>query len=518
MNRETRRFWLSVGAALIAGLLLRLWFIRHLSLVAGDSLMYGDIARNWLQRGIYGFTETGRIPGSFQIRPTLIRLPGYPFFLALCFRIFGIENFTAVLYVQAVADLLTCCLVGALARRLFGVRAGLIALWIAALCPFTACYVAQPMTETLVLTTIALSLYAIARWQIAGSGDNIWLWITTAALASSILLRPEQILFAAAILAAILWTCIRRSTPNQPKRRAALPVLSAALCILLPFVPWTIRNAHTFHVFQPFAPRYANDPGELAPLGFARWYRTWAIDFADTENVYWNYSGDPIALSDLPPRAFDAGAPVASQSLKNRTTQLLADYNATTGTTTNVSPAIDARFAALGVERIHEHPILYYITLPIARVLNMTLRPRVEMMPIPIEWWHWSQHRAQAVFAASYAALNLAYILLGFAGLGAWKRRRWCASAIPGSPANQFRALALAMAASLILRAALLLTIDNSEPRYTLEFFPILFVWAAAYFPQPLTPADEAGDNEGWHFAQDSSPSSVDPTQANPPC
>jgi hypothetical protein len=515
MNRETRQFWLSVGTALAAGLLVRLWFIRHLPLIAGDSLMYGDIAKTWLKHGIYGFTEPGRTPGSVEIRPTLIRLPGYPFFLALCFRIFGIENYKAVLYVQASADLLTCYLAGALARRIFGVRAGLIALWIAALCPFTASYVAEPVAETLVLTTIALSLYAVARWQIAGRGYCLWLWITAAALTTSILLRPEQILFAAAVLTAMLWNSLRNSVPS---RRAVVPVLSAALCILLPFIPWTIRNAHTLHVFQPFAPRYANDPGELAPLGFARWYRTWAIDFANTENVYWNYSGDPIALSDLPPRAFDAGSRAASQSQKDRTAQLLADYNATTRSTADVSPEIDARFADLGSERIHEHPILYYFTLPVARVLDMTFRPRIEMMHIPLEWWHWSQHRAQAAFATGYGALNLAYILLGLAGFRAWRRCRWRASTIPGSPANQFRELAFAMAASLLLRAALLLTIDNSEPRYTLEFFPILFVWAAAYFARPRTRAEEAGDNEGWHFVQDSSPSSVDPTPANPRC
>jgi hypothetical protein len=38
------------------------------------------------------------------------------------------------------------------------------------------------------------------------------------------------------------------------------------------------------------------------------------------------------------------------------------------------------------------------------------------------------------------------------------------------------------MAASLILRCALLLTLDNAEPRYTLEFFPVLLAWAGALF------------------------------------
>ena len=36
------------------------------------------------------------------------------------------------------------------------------------------------------------------------------------------------------------------------------------------------------------------------------------------------------------------------------------------------------------------------------------------------------------------------------------------------------------MVGYVALRCALLLTLDNSEPRYTLELFPVLFVWGAA--------------------------------------
>jgi hypothetical protein len=41
------------------------------------------------------------------------------------------------------------------------------------------------------------------------------------------------------------------------------------------------------------------------------------------------------------------------------------------------------------------------------------------------------------------------------------------------------------MLASIILRWALLLFIANSEPRYTLEFFPVFFVWIGALFAPP---------------------------------
>ena len=116
--------------------------------------------------------------------------------------------------------------------------------------------------------------------------------------------------------------------------------------MVLPLVPWTARNWHTFHLLQPLAPRYATDPGEPIPLGFQRWYRSWAIDFASTEEVYWNYDGTAIAMSDLPPRAFDSPAQRAA------TEQLLADYNATTSPTA----ALDARFNAIAQARKQHSP------------------------------------------------------------------------------------------------------------------------------------------------------------------
>ena len=454
-----------------------------MALVAGDSLMYGDIAKNLLQHGVYGFSQGSTPADAFGISPTLIRLPGYPFFLAACFRLFGMEHYNAVLYTQAVADLMTCCLVAALVGRLFGNRAAIAALWLAALCPFTASYVRTPLSETTVLTTIALAFYSFARWQQAGRGYNLWLWITAVALASSILLRPEQTLFAAAVLAAMLWGSLRSSSAGGI-RAAGLPVAVAALCVVLPLAPWTARNWRTFHVFQPLVPKYANDPGELPPLGFSRWYRTWAIDFVDTENVYWNYPGDHIDVDDLPQRAFNVGSESMTSDLRNRTAALLADYNAGIGDSQEVNAAIDARFDVLGQQRIRAHPVLYYVGLPVARVLNMALRPRTEMLNEPLDWWKWHTYRAKSAFCLGYAMLNLAYLVIGVSGFLAWKRRGWLADRA-GEMRLPYRELAFAMAASTILRTALLLTIDNSEPRYTLEFFPALFVWAGALFATP---------------------------------
>ena len=445
----------SVIVALALGLGLRLWFIVHTARIAGDSLIYGDIAKTWMQTGVYGFGLAGG--GAV---PTLIRLPGYPMFLVACFRLFGVEHYTAVMYAQGVVDLVTCLLVGALAGRLFGRRAGLAALWLAALCPFTASYVAYPLAETLTLTCVALAFYGLERWRAAELGFNRWLWVVTAALAYAVLLRPEQGLLAAAVVPAMLWMVVRSPTRREALGRAVAPVLVAAVCVVLPLVPWTVRNWRTFHVVQPLAPRYATDPGELVPLGFQHWFKTWGIEFASTEDVYWNYDGATVDLNDIPTRAFD------TDDQYTRTAVLIEEYNRTA----KANAAFDARFEELAQERVKNDPLRYYLALPVARVVDMVFRPRVEMFEIELEWWRWRDHPKQTIFAGAYAALNLGYFVLAGVGLWRWRRRGW----------DDNKGLAFSMIGFIVLRTLLLLTLDNSEPRYTLEFFPVLMVGAGA--------------------------------------
>ncbi len=456
MTRGRLKTGIYAALALVSGFALRLWYIARAGRVDGDTLIYGNIAKNWMQHGIYGFATSAK-----GIQPTLIRLPGYPIFLAACFRIFGVDHYIAVMYVQCALDLCTCLLIAALARRLFGERAAIIALWLSALCPFTATYVAAPLTEILTLFTIALTFYSLERWHSAGLGFNRWLWIIAVTMAYSVLLRPEQGMLPAVVVPAMIWMAWQSAQPF-PFSQKLWPVAVAAVCVLLPLVPWGLRNWHTFHVIQPLAPRSATDPGENIPRGFQHWYRTWAVDFASTELVYWNYDSADLRLSDLPTRAFN------SEEQYGATAALLSDYNQKD----NATPSLDQRFEALAQQRIHANPIRYYIGLPIARLVNMLFRPRTEMMQIGLDWWNWHEYRSQTLLAYGMAALNFSYFALGVIGLWLWRRAGW----------GLYGALAWAMAAFVVLRCALLLTLDNSEPRYTLEFFPLMFVWGSYVF------------------------------------
>ncbi len=433
-----------VVCALASGLALRVWMLRHFFQANGDTLVYGSIAKNLLQHGRYALTlSTG------QTFSTLIRLPGYPFFLTACFRAFGVDNYIAVAGLQIALELLGCLLLADFARRIAPPHRSAAAmhatLWLAALCPFTAIYAATPLTEGPTLFCIALALWAAERFC-ARPG---WLAALafTFAVTFAALLRPDGALAALALAPALLGSLRGAGSPAEGKRRLRI----AAACALLaaaPFAVWTARNWNVFHVFQPLAPKSATDPGDPVNPGWDRWLSTWCLDFVCTYDVAWNVPGDELDVSLLPSRAFDSPAQRAE-------TEALAQAYNSNGYV--LTPQIDAGFARLAAERIDVYPTRSYLWLPMGRVLDMWLRPRVENLPIDLDWWVYAHHNAETRFSWFYAALNALYLVLGIAGL-CLRPRLW-----------------LWMLAYMLLRSVLLYTVCPPEARYTLECFPMLF-------------------------------------------
>ena len=431
--------WLGwrVAAALIGGLVLRLWMLTAFPPIGGDSLIYGDLAKNILLHGKFAITD-----GSGILHSTLIRLPGYPLFLAACFRMFGAEHYNAVAFTQIALELTASLLLADFVRQISTPRAALNTLWLAALCPFTAVYTIAPLTESLTFDMICLALWSLERCLRTSSLLACVLFTT--AISYAALLRPDGALVAIALWPALL-LC------RRPDGRSIFSFRRAILWGLLavmPFFLWTARNWQVFHVVEPLAPRYANDPGEDPRLGWQHWVKTWCLDFACTNDVYWNVPGNPLELDKLPQRAFD------SPQQQTEMTALIAEYN---NNDYELTPEMDARFEQLAQQRTATHPLRTYFRLPLGRLADMTLRPRVENLPIDLRWWEYDMHRAETRFSWAYAALNAVLLGIGLVGL-LFRPRLWPY-----------------MLAYLALRSLLLLTIEAPESRYTLEFFPVLF-------------------------------------------
>lgn len=454
--RKNARFFL---AATSAGLLLRLVFVLRFPAVVDDSRLYADIATNWLRHGVYGITNSG------QVVPTFSRLPGYPVFLAAIFAIFGSNNFRAVLLIQVLFDLGTCFLVADLARRMLSERAARVAFVLAALCPFLANYAAAALTETLEIFFTTLALDFVVR-GLANLPDHstakpawaTWLWCGLS-VSACILLRPDGGILFAAITAYLFWLFLRGITARQRSESSSF-LLRAGLILALgaftPLVPWTLRNLHTMHRFQPLAPRYANDSDELVTVGFNRWTKTWIVDYTSVQEIYWKVPGDSIDVTRLPRRAFD------SLQQRQETAQLLANYNQDH----DLTPELDARFAALAAGRIHSAPLRYYVWLPALRIADMWLRPRTELLPADPRWWEFDDEPAWLTVSIAFGLINLAYVAVAAAG---WLRSR----AMFGIGLFVW---------FLALRSLFLGTLENPEPRYTLECYPVVIVLAAAFF------------------------------------
>jgi 4-amino-4-deoxy-L-arabinose transferase-like glycosyltransferase len=447
--RETvreHRAWFVAFA--ILGILLRFIFVFRLMTITPDSLVYGDLATIWIRHHIYG------ISGPDGPMAVDIRLPGYPAYLAASFLIAGIDHYRAACIGQVFVDLGTCFVVAVLALRLAGKRAARWAFALTALCPFFINYVSTALTETWAIFFTALALvFAVdgAQGLEAVPTSPIRPWILSGlAIGAATLLRPDSGIL---LIALLIWAGWKFLTRPRWRGRTAQAALLLTVFTLIPLVPWAVRNAVTLHEFQPLTPVAANTPGEFVPLGFDRWLKTWEIEYASQEDIGFNVSGEAIPFDRLPNRSFDNSRQRAT------TEQLFHDYNVSF----NMTPALDARFAELARERIHDSPSRYYLVLPALRAVDMWLRPRTEMLPVDIHWWTFDDPRDDSI-AIFLGLWNLA--LLAASG---WALRNF----------RRMRCLGLLLT-FVVVRTVVIVAISLPEPRYALECYPVVLALAGA--------------------------------------
>ena len=468
-------------APLIAGLCFRLVFVLRFPADSGDTVLYEQIATNWLKHHVYAMNVQD------QVTPVDLRMPGYPAFLAVIYALSGRTAEAARLWVmlaQIAVDLLTCVLIAALAALLLVItneharphRVFTAALWLSALCPFTANYTAVPLTEVFAtcLTSAALLplclLVARARnggwlrnekfWPL---GNDYWYAAAAAAFVTGIgtLFRPETPLLLCAawlVLAGVLFT-------QRQAFRWLHTVMVMALVFAVPLLPWVVRNAVTLHEFQPLAPKNSNLPGELVPYGFMSWEKTWLYRFREVYLVPWKLNGEAINLEDIPTRAFD------TPEEKERVAAVLEQYN----DDLTLTPEEDAAFGQLARERTARHPLRTYVWLPAARAIRMWFTPRIELLPVsgvvfPLAQ-AWEDDPIDQSVTATLFLLNVAYIALAIWGaVHLWKSSR------------SARVTIALLAVFFVVRTAFLTTLETPEPRYMLVCYPIIVALGAQVF------------------------------------
>jgi hypothetical protein len=556
-----------------------------------DGRVYAQIARNVLEQHVY--SHDAQPPYD----PSLIRLPGYPLFLAAIYSVFGHGNNGAARVVQAVVDTATCGLIALLAfywqpDRNRKLASAMAALALAAICPFTTIYATTILTEVLTnFLMIAMFVTATLAFRSLTTEDTeedkakslkrslLW-WIVAGLIGGlNVLFRPDSGLFVAAVgltlVIAKFWSAVasaarhRFGSAPEPdvntkrRRRFALPAHSKtslsrtlvagtvfSLAFLIVLTPWTIRNWRVFHFFQPLAPAHGEMPGEFVPRGYYLWLRTWIDDQSYVAPFLWSLDTDPIDIDDVPASAFDSAdeknrvaalldkyneppdsqsedanpsppaspSPVpqasataappnfkapASKAAPSPTVQPQKNSNANSNASNasqedennnsgdesepddnnsapdksesaqqesvEMTPEIDAAFGQLARERIARHPFRFYIWLPMKRAHTMWFDTHSQYWPfegtlLPFEDLD-HEHRQQ-IWLPLFAGLTALYTLLGLAGAWfLWVSQRFDA-----------RRWLLLTVLAILLRLILFSSMENPEPRYLVEFFPLLSI------------------------------------------
>lgn len=500
--------------------------------------VYAQIGRNILEHRAYSHDSDA------PYQPTVIRVPGYPLFLAAVYAVFGSDNNTAVRLVQSLVDTATCGLIALIGfywepdpKRKRAASIG--ALVLAFLCPFTAIYVTTILSETVTIFLVVVTLLTTTIAFRAQTPIKLFQWWSISGLlaGATVLFRPDTALFALAVFLTLILSAIfakREDTPTPPgeasensgeEPRVSKPFLnpSRALFLAVVFVfafclmlaPWTIRNRRVFHVFQPFAPRYADIAGDFVPRGYLKWLRTWLNDERDVELLVWSINTLPIDIEDIPEQAFD------SEEEKQRVAQLLERYNrpaqssrpgsgppdsgfqleevlpqptpqpsptideeesieetedvrdsddgALSDQTVAMTPAIDVEFAQLANERISRAPFRYYVWLPAKRAFGLWFNSHSQYYPFEGELFppEGVVHTAtQQVLLPLFTALTWIYTFLGI--VGTWFLWQ---SGLFGS-----RRYVLLAALAIISRFALFAFREEAEARFVVELFPFVSI------------------------------------------
>ena len=176
-----------------------------------------------------------RYPDSPVFVPEVIRTPGYPAFVAVFYRLFGVGNDVAVTGAQAVVFALLCVLVFGLARRVGGTRVATVAAFGTALFAPFAHFAALVLTElwtTFVATAAMLVvLRAVQKQRLRDFAVGGVLLSATTLVRPAFFLLPFFLAFAMPLLA-------RSQRPPRALRGWGLLVVTASLTML----PWFTYN------------------------------------------------------------------------------------------------------------------------------------------------------------------------------------------------------------------------------------------------------------------------------------
>jgi hypothetical protein len=250
------------AAVLGLALILQLAFSAlHFEKPVGDAAEYSALAVNLVRHDAFALPVPGEasftaasdtepdtrrdgVRADVRLRPTARRMPLYPLFVALlCVASGTHEPALIVPPVQGLLMVANVALIIALGRRFFGDLVALVAGLFASLYQAYLYLPTQIITETLYLTLLLLVLIVLTRPKPVRMPALVAGFVLMGGLiltrANAVALVPVVLVWA--------WRTLR-GTRARPAKIGLLIV-----CLLVPLVPWWVRNAVTFGRFIPLS-------------------------------------------------------------------------------------------------------------------------------------------------------------------------------------------------------------------------------------------------------------------------
>ncbi len=224
-------FLSAVAVRLIAAVCLNYYLaeVAHRDfLIEGDADGYWQLAEKIVAGEEYSLYTPPR---------QVMRMPAFPAILAVSISIFG-DSQAAARLLLAVLSSLAVFPAFWIAAKKHSSEAGIVAGFIVALMPVYVGFSILILSEMLFATCILFNIWAFSRWIDETRPRQAFYWAAAAGLLASlaVYIRPSWLLFPPGLI--LMLILFSRSFG----RKRILQSFVLLICLLLPLIPWGIRN------------------------------------------------------------------------------------------------------------------------------------------------------------------------------------------------------------------------------------------------------------------------------------
>ncbi|PWT94072.1 MAG: hypothetical protein C5B54_00655 [Acidobacteria bacterium] len=224
-------------AIFVCALLVRCIFVLLFSTEPVNDLLWND-AVGWNLATGHGYTASQtepRVPGIF-------RTPGYPFFLAFIYMIFG-HSYVNVYFAQAVLDSFSAVVLYRIASRYVSTEIALLSGFLYALYPYPAIFCGVLHQDILLIFSTLIVLLLLARAKQNSNQNSLW-FVIGGSVALTALVKANFIFFIAVPMLTLFFI-------HDVKKITSIALMIGGFILFLS--PWVIRNYLIFHAFPPLA-------------------------------------------------------------------------------------------------------------------------------------------------------------------------------------------------------------------------------------------------------------------------